>query len=62
MKKEEWKTIKGYEDYMVSNWGNIKSYRGRSNGLILSPNKTQGYLFVSLCNDKGKTRTFNFTD
>lgn len=56
MKKEEWKIIKGYEDYMVSNWGNIKSYRGRSNGLIMSPNKTQGYLFVSLCNDQGKKR------
>lgn len=56
MKKEEWKTIKGFEDYMVSNLGNVKSYRGRSNGLILSPNKSDEYLSVVLRGDDGSKK------
>lgn len=62
---EIWKDIDGYEgDYMVSNWGNVKSLE-RLDSLghlrkerILKPLKnTKGYLFVVLCKD-GKMKTF----
>lgn len=36
--EEKWKNIKGYEDYMVSNMGRVKSFkRDKVNGLILKP-------------------------
>ena len=40
--KEEWRDIKGYPNYMVSNMGNVKSlnYRGNTNKeVILKPIK-----------------------
>jgi hypothetical protein len=45
---EIWKTIKGFEDYQISNIGNIKSLKfGRE--LLLKQNKnTKGYLCVGL--------------
>lgn len=48
---EEWKTIKRYPRYQVSNFGRIKN----SKGLILSPakNKKWGYLSVSLYSGDG---------
>ena len=49
--EEEWKVIKGYPNYMVSNKGNVKSlnYRhtGREKMLKLSVNN-KGYLIVKL--------------
>lgn len=54
--EEIWKTIEGFEDYMVSNLGNIKSYRGRSNGLIMKPNKSGEYLSVVLCSNDGQKK------
>ena len=49
--QEEWKEIKGYPNYMVSNKGNVKSlnYRhtGREKMLKLSVNN-KGYLIVKL--------------
>ena len=55
--KEEWRTIKRFDDYMVSNLGNIKSFRGRSNGLIMKPNVCGGYCYICLRNDKEVGRT-----
>ena len=57
--KEEWKEIKGYPNYMVSNKGNLKSlgrwvykeYRGKrwQREKILKPSVNKdGYLFVGL--------------
>ena len=58
--QEEWKEIKGYPNYMVSNKGNVKSlnYRhtGREKMLKLSVNK-RGYLDVKLCKN-GKHKNF----
>lgn len=52
---EEWKTIKGYEDYQVSNLGRVKSLKYKTEK-ILTPrqNKIKGrYLYVILCRDGG---------
>lgn len=48
---EIWKNIKDYENYQVSNIGNIKR-----NNKLLKPNKRSGYLAVNLCKD-GKYKT-----
>ena len=36
---EKWKKIEGYEDYEVSNFGRIKSYKQDKNGKITLGNK-----------------------
>jgi len=50
MEKEIWKEIEGYEDYFVSNFGMIKSFKGKDiNGNILSQSKnSSGYFVVKL--------------
>jgi len=59
MKKIIWKPIPNYPNYMVSNYGEVKSLNfGRSGkeGLLKpSPNR-DGYLYVALCKN-GKSRT-----
>lgn len=54
MTNEIWKTVKDYENYEVSNLGNVRS---KKTGKILRPAPQQsGYLLVCLCkNGKGKT-------
>lgn len=58
---EKWVTIRGFENYKVSNRGRVlaTSYLNKANKRekerILKPSKNQdGYLQVSLTNDKGK--------
>lgn len=47
--KEIWKTINGYTDYHISNYGNIKSFN-QNKERILKPNDNgYGYLSVFLC-------------
>jgi hypothetical protein len=47
---EIWKTVKGFENYEVSNLGNVKSLK---KNIILKPNKNHnGYLLVKLYNNK----------
>lgn len=53
---EYWKPITNYEDYVVSNYGRVKSYRGGSNGLIMKFTLRNKYLSVALCNDNGAKR------
>lgn len=53
MKKEEWITIKGFEDYKVSNFGNVKSFKRSVNGYILKPNKRGSYYSVYLIGADG---------
>lgn len=49
MEEEVWASIEGYNDYKVSNWGRVKSYkRGREYILKCTINK-DGYYVVSLC-------------
>ena len=48
---EEWKPIKNYPGYEVSNFGLVRN----SNGKILTPEKTKkGYLRVDLSNKEGR--------
>ena len=52
---EIWKTIKGFEDYQVSNLGNIKSLKfGKEK--IIKKSLATGYYKVILCNS-GKSKT-----
>lgn len=66
MLKEEWKSIKGYENrYQVSNHGRVKSLARiieaddgferhyREKYLKLKPNKARGYVAVRLYDDEG---------
>ena len=53
--KEIWKKIKNYDDYEISNLGNVKSLKSNK---ILKPSKSSsGYLQVTLCKN-GKTKNF----
>lgn len=53
--KEVWKSF-GYEDYEVSNFGNVKSYKyDKVNGKLMKPYKnTKGYLQIDLSLDGRK--------
>lgn len=60
MKKEEWKVIKDYPNYMVSNMGNVKSlnYNHTGREKILKPSVDKiGYMYVGLCKN-GKVKYF----
>lgn len=50
----EWKTIQGYEQYEVSNEGQV---RNKKTGRILKPGNNRGYLQVLLCKN-GKQKWF----
>lgn len=59
--EEQWKEIKGFPDYMVSNIGRVKSTKRYKSGRILKPLLNNGYLAVILTrkDDEGNyTRTF----
>ncbi len=52
---EEWKVIKDYPDYQVSNLGRVKSFkkcRGINERILKVSKNTSGYLYVRLCKDK----------
>jgi len=55
--REEWRAVKGYDDYEVSNLGRVRSYRNRwgrrEEPILLSPGKDSDYRYVTLCNEKG---------
>jgi len=56
MEKEIWKEVKDYPDYEVSNLGRVKSFKDKSNPIILKPGKDlHGYLIVVLSNGKKST-------
>ncbi len=55
--KEEWKRVIGHEDYQVSNWGKIKSFKRYPQGKILSQRINQGgYFYINLC-ENGKYKS-----
>ena len=59
MEKEIWKTIEGYENYQVSNWGNVKSLGNnkKKKEKILKPaNNGLGYLYVLLYKNKERKK------
>jgi len=50
MNNEIWKTIDGYEDYDISNYGNVRSWKYTNPPRLLKPRPVgkKGYLIVSL--------------
>lgn len=54
--EEEWLPVEGYDgDYIVSNFGEVKSFKRYKDGRILKPgNDGGGYRYVILCKN-GKT-------
>jgi len=58
-KIEIWKTIDGFEDYQISNFGRVKSFKKYvTNERILLPRKNKdGYLQLDLC-QHGKQKRF----
>ena len=56
MKKEQWRVIKGFEDYMVSSRGNIKSYKKQPEGMLMKLNKRGKYFSVFLSGENEKRR------
>ena len=62
--EELWAKIEGFEDYMVSNIGEVKSFRVCGEGRILKPRKTKNddyYYKVFLSNGKEKKKYYNKT-
>lgn len=63
MKSVVWQTIKGYEDYQVSNAGMVKrvaSVVGSQGMKVLKPSKRSGYFYVVLFrNGKRKNKTIH---
>ena len=58
MEQEIWKTIPEYEDYKVSNLGNVKSLKFNKEKLLKITPQRNGYLIIQLNkNGKGKTMT-----
>ena len=49
--EEIWKTIKGFEGYMISDKGNVKSFKRSAEGSTMVQSKRGEYLSVALCKD-----------
>lgn len=49
---EIWKTIKGFEDYKVSNFGNVKSFKNNKELILKTQLTKKGYKRLSLSNGK----------
>tara|TARA_R110001606_G_scaffold117801_2_gene247758 strand:- start:6393 stop:6878 length:486 start_codon:yes stop_codon:yes gene_type:complete len=54
---EIYRDIPNYEDYQVSNLGNVKSLKGKKERVLKSSTLGAGYLKVALCKN-GKSKTF----
>lgn len=52
--KEEWKTIDGYNDYMVSSYGRVKSKKCGNERILKAGLNKYGYFLVILSKDKIK--------
>lgn len=60
IKMEIWKTIKDFEDYQISNLGNVKSFKYKEERILKKGINTTGYYFVILSNKKGlKNKTIH---
>ena len=60
--KEEWKLVNGYDNYMISNRGELKFLRaGKWYHKTLRPN-SDGYIRVTLHNGNGNSKHFRMAD
>ena len=57
MNKEVWKDIQNYDDYQVSNFGNIKSNKQEKCKILKNQKNEKGYLQIRIYNN-GKGKTF----
>lgn len=55
--KEIWKHINGYEDYMVSNLGRVKSLKRGKEKILVPGELRKGYLGLNLCKN-GSQKSF----
>ena len=56
--EENWKTIKDFEKYEVSNYGRVKSFNFNKEKILKNGINSNGYYVIDLCNNK-KHKTFN---
>lgn len=54
---EIWKTIKGYEDYQISSFGRVKSFKNNKEKIKNPTIDVYGYYLINLCNN-GIQKTF----
>ena len=57
MTEEIFKEIPNFDDYMISNFGRVKSFKQNKNGKILKYSLVDGYYVVYLTNIYGKIIT-----
>lgn len=55
--EEVWKYIDGFEDYQISNFGRVKSFKNGKEKILRYRKSSNGYLNIQLFKD-GKSRTF----
>lgn len=55
--QEIWKNISGFDDYMVSNLGRIKSFKQNKETILKGHTKINGYIVSALVNNNGKQIT-----
>jgi hypothetical protein len=59
---EVWKQINNFPDYMISNFGRVKSFKKSDEGLILNLHSNgNGYLFIFLFKNKKRYRKYIHT-
>lgn len=51
MEKEIWKQVTGFENYYISNLGNVKSIKKGSSKILKLGSATNGYKQITLCNN-----------
>ena len=51
MEKEIWKQVTGFENYYISNLGNVKSVKKGSSKILKLGSATNGYKQITLCNN-----------
>lgn len=56
MEKEEWRKIEGYDDYFISNLGNIKSLKFGKVKFLKKAISSSGYYFIKLFYNNSFTR------
>jgi len=60
--QEIWKTIEGFEDYQVSNYGRVKSLKFDKEKILKACKIKDGYLVVGLPNKNKKSETKRIHD
>ena len=59
---EEWKQIKGYDRYYISNYGRVKSYAERYDAfhlIVQQPNKNNNRFYVRITHNAANSKQFN---